>query len=425
MNQKASGGKFTLGGSTRYVNKYLTGIFLIICLVVLSVFWGFNYKSTALVKDHLLHEGQAFFRQIDLTREWIDNHDGVYVKLAPGVKVNPFLAADPNLKAVISDRENEKYTLKHSPIVIREISKLASSRGIIKFKITSLDPINPDNAPDAFERTALENFARGKKEYFLLQESEKEALFYYMAPFVYERSCMQCHSASKEGLVLGGVSITLGATHIVGQIRDGWIYLIVSAAGIVGLFFGIIYLISRSFIKDLENAERKLVEMASKDPLTGLLNRREGFRRIGEEISRAVRLARPLSLLLIDIDHFKKINDTYGHATGDDVLKALSRLIMEEGRVYDIPVRYGGEEFLVATPETPRDNAKTFAERLRRATEALVVTSKDGSDLRITISTGVAQLKENETLELALSRADAALYEAKNSGRNRVCMSEG
>ncbi len=149
-------------GSTRFVRKYLTGIFLVVCLVVLSVFLGFSYKSTSLIEDRLLQEGQAFFRQIELTREWIDNHDGVYIRLVPGVEINPYLMQVPGFKVVIEDKDGEKYTFKHSPIVTEEISRMAAAKGIFKFKITNLDPINPDNAPDAFERASLEKFGRVK-----------------------------------------------------------------------------------------------------------------------------------------------------------------------------------------------------------------------------------------------------------------------
>ena len=111
------------------------------------------------------------------------------------------------------------------------------------------------------------------------------------------------------------------------EIQRNRIYLAASALAIVALLFAIIYFISRSFVTDLKNAESMLVEIATRDSLTGLLNRRETIRRIGQERSRADRLSKSLSVFMIDIDHFKKINDTHGHAAGDDVLKDLSRKI--------------------------------------------------------------------------------------------------
>ena len=411
---------FTWTGSTRFVRKYMTGIFLVIGLVVLSVFLGFSYKSTSLIEDLLLHEGQAFFRQVDLTREWIDNHDGVYIKLTPGVEINPYLVQVPGLKVVIEDKDGEKYTLKHSPIVTGEISRIAAAKGIFKFKITSLDPINPDNAPDAFERASLEKFVGGAKEHFSLEESGKEVLFRYMAPLIFQKSCLQCHESGREGKVLGGISVTIGATSVVREIRRNRIYLAVSALGILAFLLAIIAFISKSFIRDLKNAESMLVEMATRDSLTGLFNRRETLRRIAQEHSRAGRLSRFLSIVMIDIDHFKEINDAHGHAAGDDVLQQLSRKIREVVRDYDIVCRYGGEEFLVATPEADGEIAREVAERLRAAVEGMVITVGDGSAIRFTISAGVAQWKEGESVEQLIARADAALYEAKAAGRNRV-----
>lgn len=407
-------------GSARFVRKYLTGIFLLVCLVVFSVFLGFSYKATSLIQDRLLQEGQAFFRQIDLTREWIDKHDGVYVKLVPGVEINPYLMQVPGLKVVIEDKDGEKYTFKHSPIVTGEISRMAAAKGIFKFKITSLDPINPDNTPDAFERASLEKFVGGAKEHYSLEESGKEVLFRYMAPFVLQKSCLHCHESGRGGKVLGGISVTIGATSVVREIQRNRIYLAASALGIVALFFAIIYFISKSFITDLKNAESMLVEMATRDSLTGLLNRRETLRRIGQEHSRAGRLSESFSVVMIDIDRFKEINDANGHAAGDDVLKDLSRKIREVVRDYDIVCRYGGEEFLVATPEANGEIAWKVAERLRLAVEEMAIATGDGSEIRFTISAGVAEWTKGENVEQLIARADAALYEAKAAGRNRV-----
>ena len=411
---------FTQIGSTRFVRKYLTGIFLVVCLVVFSVFLGFSYKSTSLIQDRLLQEGQAFVQQIELTREWIDNHDGVYIKLVPGVEINPFLQQVPDLKVVIEDRDGEKYTFKHSPIVIGEISRMAAAKGIFKFKITSLNPVNPDNAPDAFERKSLEKFVGGAKENYSLEESGKEILFRYMAPFTLQNTCQHCHDSVREGKVLGGISVTIGATSVVREIQRNRIYLAASALGIVAVFFAIIYFISKSFIADLKNAEGMLVEMATRDSLTGLLNRRETLRRIGQEHSRAGRLSKPFSVIMIDIDHFKVINDTRGHAAGDDVLKTLSRKIREVVRDYDIVCRYGGEEFLVVTPEADGEISWEVAERLRCEMEEMSFTVGDDSAIRFTISAGVAQWKKGESVEQLIARADTALYEAKNAGRNQV-----
>ncbi len=245
-----------------------------------------------------------------------------------------------------------------------------------------------------------------------------------MAPFILQKPCLRCHEPRREGQVLGGISVTIGATSIVREIQRNRIYLAASALGIVALFFAIIYLISKSFIADLKNAESMLVEMATRDSLTGLLNRRETLRRIGQEHSRASRLSEPLTVVMIDIDRFKEINDSNGHAAGDDVLRQLSRKIREVVRDYDIVCRYGGEEFLVVTPEADVKISRAVAERLRCAVEEMAITVGDGSAIRFTISAGIAQWEEGESIEQLIARADAALYRAKAAGRNRVCAAQ-
>jgi diguanylate cyclase (GGDEF)-like protein len=408
--------------STRFVRQYLTIICLIICLIILSVFWGFNFKARTLVKDQLIRQGQAFFKEVVLTREWISRHGGVFVKLKPGMEVNPYLMKVPGLKVVIKDEDGETYILKNPALVTREISELAAAKGLFQFRITSLKPLNPNNSPDGFETTALKSFEQGGKEFYLFDRSGSEVFFRYMAPLITDQTCLRCHAAQgyRAGDVRGGISVTIPATDILRQIGDNQIYLTISAIGIVVLILAIIYLISNAFIKDLKNAEQKLVEMAIKDPLTGLLNRREALNRLKEEIARAERYGTPLSLILIDIDHFKQVNDTYGHGAGDQVLMELARIMPITLREYDIICRYGGEEFLVVTPETSIDTTREVAERLRCTIEDLELELDADTRIGVTISCGVSALRKDESLERFITRADEALYRAKSEGRNRV-----
>jgi diguanylate cyclase (GGDEF)-like protein len=165
---------------------------------------------------------------------------------------------------------------------------------------------------------------------------------------------------------------------------------------------------------------------AQTDPLTGLANKRY-FREQGRrEEAIARRYKRPLSLLIADIDHFKKINDTYGHLTGDAALKAVSNTLSKCLRGSDLIARWGGEEFVVLSPTTNQHEARGLAERLRQAIERLEGTDEAGNPLpRITISLGVAEFKEtDEQLDAALDRADRALLAAKEAGRNRVMVAD-
>lgn len=166
----------------------------------------------------------------------------------------------------------------------------------------------------------------------------------------------------------------------------------------------------------LRNALSELQNLATRDALTSLYNRRKMQECLAFEVSRAGCYARPLSIILIDVDHFKEINDTYGHPAGDAALVATGRWLRASLRASDIPGRWGGEEFLVICPETPVDAAAQIAERLRREYAALAVPPKGF----LSASFGVAGHRTGLRVEDMLQNADDALYRAKNAGRNRV-----
>ena len=169
-------------------------------------------------------------------------------------------------------------------------------------------------------------------------------------------------------------------------------------------------------ITERKQAEHRLREFAEKDSLTGLLNRRKFYEVLEQEKERAVRYARSLSLIMFDIDHFKAVNDTYGHSAGDKVLKKIASVVTEHIRKADVIGRIGGEEFAILATETTAESALALAEKIRRAVE---MSAYDHAG-KITISIGVSAYDEGLTLDEFVRRTDEALYAAKNSGRNRV-----
>ena len=173
---------------------------------------------------------------------------------------------------------------------------------------------------------------------------------------------------------------------------------------------------------ELEKSNRKLSEISFEDSLTGLYNRRYLFEYIDKEVSRAERYGRHFSILLFDIDYFKRVNDSHGHHAGDLVLRRVSEILKRIKRETDIAVRYGGDEFVVVLPETDLKQSLIFAERLRDTIER-TDTSVVGHTIRITISVGITTYipgKTGTAHECLMDVADKALYDAKKSGRNRV-----
>ena len=174
-------------------------------------------------------------------------------------------------------------------------------------------------------------------------------------------------------------------------------------------------------ITERKRAELALKHRANTDHLTGVASRGYFLTRAAQEIARARRYGSPLALAMIDLDHFKNINDAYGHQFGDVVLKELAAICRRELRAVDLIGRLGGEEFVVLLPETALKRALDVAERLRQAINAREVPREQGAAVHFTASIGIATLDADTDIDALLSRADKALYNAKQSGRNRVC----
>ena len=171
----------------------------------------------------------------------------------------------------------------------------------------------------------------------------------------------------------------------------------------------------------LDKANSRLAELSRSDSLTGLYNRRHWQERLDEELLRLRRRPSPMSLLMFDLDHFKRVNDEHGHQAGDQVLRKVGELVRATLRRTDVAGRYGGEEFAVLLPETDLEGALLVAERLREAAETTPVATAE-NHIRFTISAGVAEWHPDiDSSEALVAAADRALYEAKHGGRNRVC----
>lgn len=175
-------------------------------------------------------------------------------------------------------------------------------------------------------------------------------------------------------------------------------------------------------ITELHKLQEELTRLSTTDVLTNLPNRRSFLVSAEREFSRATRHGSPLSLLMLDVDHFKQINDRHGHPVGDQVLADIAERIRGSLRKEDLPARLGGEEFAVLLPDTEHHRAHALAERMRQAVEAAMFAVPGGAPLNVTISIGLTTLlASDESFAALYSRADRSLYLAKQSGRNRTC----
>ncbi len=182
--------------------------------------------------------------------------------------------------------------------------------------------------------------------------------------------------------------------------------------------FAVAIIVSLFWIFRLNRLNKKLTVISSTDMLTKLLNRAKISQIMEKEFERASRYDRPFSIIIFDIDHFKTVNDTFGHQKGDEVLRRFAVLAADSIRNIDYLGRWGGEEFLVICPETDIDSAQKVAERIREKLADLVIIDST----KITISGGIAEIVAEDTVDNMLIRADVALYEAKRTGRNKICL---
>ena len=195
---------------------------------------------------------------------------------------------------------------------------------------------------------------------------------------------------------------------------------------IIGAVETILDITERKRVEDnLRESEKGYRELSITDSLTKLYNSRHFFKQLKQEAGRASRYKHPLSLILLDIDDFKRYNDSYGHLPGDDALTVLADVIRKNLRVTDTAFRYGGEEFTVILPETHIDEAAEVAERLRKGFESSVLSPLPKLKVCVTASIGVAQYVPSEQLTTFINRVDAAMYKAKQGGKNQVVCEHG
>jgi diguanylate cyclase (GGDEF)-like protein len=403
-----------------HTSRFYRNLSLLIALVIVAIYVGLYLHSNRLLLDAVKQQAASYFDLIVRVRRWNAGYGGIYVEKKAGVESNEYLrevGVEPDVVVV----DGRTFTLRNPALMTKEISTILSGSSGIQFHITSERLLNKENAPDAFELKALKRFAEGEQEFWEIENSPAGKRFRYMAPLLVEQSCQRCHASFKYnvGDIRGGISVSIPFSPIQHAMAVNRTSIIIISILTLVILLGSTYWMFTQLLRQIKAAQHALREASITDELTGLRNRRYLMQRFNEEFERSRRLGRPLGFFMLDLDHFKSINDSCGHPFGDLVLKTVARSIADAIREYDIAGRYGGEEFGVVVSETTPDSLILLAERIRES----IATLSIGDALtcvRVTVSIGVAVLETDDTPEILLKRADAALYQAKNEGRNRT-----
>ncbi len=374
--------------------------------------------------------GRSFFKELLIIRRWNANQGGLYVPISPEVQPNLYLD-DPQRD--VTTTTGVALTKVNPAYMTRLLSAITEQSDGVRFHMSSLKPINPVNAPDDWEREALTRFETGAAEQVGLVTEASGPIFRFMGRLSVEQSCLKCHikQGYKEGDVRGGIRVSLPwapfQDHLDTSRRQLTLLYGLALAGLLTALWGGGLVVLRTarevdrLNRHMKTLNERLEVSALTDSLTGISNRLHFDRMLGVAISEVRRYGGALSLIMLDLDHFKQVNDNHGHSVGDQVLQDFTRVAQTELRATDLLARWGGEEFVVAALQTDLEAALRLAERLRAAIQAhsfpVIGT--------LTVSLGVAEYRGGDTALTLLERADVALYQAKALGRNRVAVEPG
>ncbi len=415
-----------MNSTTRRILLYLILISVIIT-VAAALSLAYNLNAITDHYQQLAQEmGRTFFKELVIVRRWNASLGGIYAPITDRLQPNPYLD-DPHRDLTATD--GQRLTKVNPAFMTRLLSEMPDHTAEnIQFHITSLNPLNPHNAPDDWERVALQSFEHNAVEHFAVVEEPGGRFLRYMGRLVTEQACLICHAKQgyQLGNVRGGIRVSLPLAPFeaaaAGSRRQSyWVHGAFWLITLTLLWVGGILLLRNvaqleglnRYMKDLN---KQLEGAALTDSLTGIPNRLYFDQQIEANMRSAQRYGMAFSLIMLDLDYFKQVNDHHGHTVGDRVLQEFGQIVKQQLRLTDQFARWGGEEFIIATPHTQLNDALIVAERIRMA-----IAQYDFSTVgQVTASIGVIEYRAGETVITVLERVDNALYRAKANGRNRV-----
>ncbi len=394
----------------------------LVFLYTVIVYGALYYQNQRAFSGLLRTQGESYAQLVKSTRTWNSDMGGVWVVKRDGVDTNPYLE-HIGIPADLKTEAGTELTLRNPSAMTQEISKITEAGNGVFFHLVSGVVLNPENSPDAWEESALDTLENTNAQFAETIESIDGRRYYrYMSPLAVDKTCLACHQAEgyTEGDLRGGITINIPLDKVDEQLRSS--NMLLGGLVVVTLVLSVgasQWFVDRFSIR-LDAANEKLSEMAVTDDLTGLANRRALFDRLGEEFSRSKRTGIPVSVIELDIDYFKQINDRYGHGVGDEVLREIAERMSASLRGYDMLGRVGGEEFLVVSPNTDLAPGTALAERMLDTIRSEPFSISD-LELKVTMSAGVSTIQDSDVrADDLVARADDALYAAKRAGRNCV-----
>ena len=366
---------------------FLFSIFLTIFVVMGAIFFIMVIRSTQLIEDAQLSHAQAYMELIQITRMWNADNGGVYTIKKEGEESHPLLKS--HNKTLMNGEELVFY---NPALMTRKISEYTKKYDSFSFHITSLNPINPENRPDDFEKKALLAIEDGAKEFSTIIKKDNKVFYRHVTPLYVKDFCLNCHAGQgyKIDEVRGGISIITDITEIKEERYKSILFILLVLGSSLFFLISLVWYFSHRLFSKFITARKEIEELAIRDCLTNLYNRRYIMEVFNHEWMRSQRQETELSCIMMDIDDFKKVNDTYGHELGDKVLQEVAMILTKTVRISD-PIgrnvmagRYGGEEFLIVVPDTNVTVAMEIAERIRTIIEATAI-----NDIDITCSLGV------------------------------------
>ena len=395
----------------KMVRGPLVSILIALLLVTAAVSALLVYSEKRAMEESLIVSARSISSMVFLSWRWNAGYGGVYVERRGQISPSDALSG-------VSNRM--PYDKRGPRTMMRELSELAAIDGSLSFGIIGIDV--PEDL-DSFEKNALASITKGKKEIYQIEHGETLWVFRYVTPLYHDQRTIHPRGiAVQEGRVFGGISVTLDADDAMRKFRS---HCIIIGGAAAGIFTVIMIFISAMFGKigrKVIRAHEHIRTYGFNDPLTGALNMKSASDRLCEETSKAKRMRHPLSIILVNMDHLKRINDRYGYQSGSRILRSFVSLVRTDLRPYDVVGRLCGEGFILILPGITNSEAIVIAERLRGKTclECAMLSGIPGV-IEVTASFGVSSFDEqSDTAEAIIKRAERALTRAKNEGRNRV-----